>query len=174
MKQFDQPDVSLYELQTEVIQQILTNTEHDSKMNTESDIVISNDEYFQIITSFVSKLNAYLKEQKTDIRTLLKTYVQTVQEERTKEIFEIISIEHFLTVLKSINVQPKGDLEIYCLYSRYKISDDFEVISVNALDKELQLFEQANNGNTQQQQQQVINEQVDENIEEENDSNITM
>ena len=174
MKQFDQPDVSLYELQTEVIQQILTNTEHDSKMNTESDIVISNDEYFQIITSFVSKLNAYLKEQKTNIRTLLKTYVQTVQEERTKEIFEIISIEHFLTVLKSINVQPKGDLEIYCLYSRYKISDDFEVISVDALDKELQLFEQANNGNTQQQQQQVINEQVDENIEEENDSNITM
>jgi hypothetical protein len=119
-------------------------------------------------------LNAYLKEQKTNIRTLLKTYVQTVQEERTKEIFEIISIEHFLTVLKSINVQPKGDLEIYCLYSRYKISDDFEVISVDALDKELQLFEQANNRNNQQQQQQVINEQVDENIEEENDSNITM
>jgi hypothetical protein len=118
-------------------------------------------------------LNTYLKEQKMDIRTLLKTYIQTVQEERTKEIFEIISIEHFLTVLKSINVQPKGDLEIYCLYSRYKISDDFEVISVDALDKELQLFEQANNGNTQQ-QQQVINEQVDENIEEENDSNITM
>ena len=174
MKQFDKPDVSLYELQTEVIQHILTNTEHDSKMNTESDIVISNDEYFQIITSFVSKLNAYLKEQKTDIRTLLKTYIQTVQEERTKEIFEIISIEHFLTVLKSINVQPKGDLEIYCLYSRYKISDDFEVISVDALDKELKLFEQANNGGVQQQQQQVINEQVDENIEEENESNITI
>ena len=173
MKQFDNPDVSLYELQTEIIQQILTNNEHDSKMNTESDIVISNDEYFQIITSFVSKLNAYLKEQKMDIRTLLKTYIQTVQEERTKEIFEIISIEHFLTVLKSINVQPKGDLEIYCLYSRYKISDDLEVISVDALDKELKLFEQANNGNTQQ-QQQMINEQVDENIEEENDSNITM
>ena len=175
MKQFDNPEVCLYELQTEVIQHILTNTEHDSKMNTESDIVISNDEYFQIITSFVSKLNTYLKEQKTDIRTLLKTHIQTVQEERTKEIFEIISIEHFLNVLKSIDVQPKGDLEIYCLYSRYKISDDFEVISVDALDKELKLYEQSNNSsNAQQQQQQVINEQVDENIEEENDSNITM
>lgn len=172
MKQFDNPEISLYELKTEIIQDIISNTEHDSKMDAESDIVISNEEYFQIITTFVSKLSAYLKEKKTDVKTLLKSCTQTVQEEQTKELFEIVSIENFLDTLKNIGIEIKGDLEIYCLYSRYKISDDFEVISVDLLEKELKMFEQTQGGSNQQ--QEVIKEKVEEIVEEENDSNITV
>ena len=70
--------------------------------------------------------------------------------------------------MKEIGIQINSDLEIYCLFSRYKISDDYEVISVDLLEKELENF-QINRIN--QIGQNNIGEQVIENVEEENEDN---
>ena len=68
--------------------------------------------------------------------------------------------------MKNIGIEMKSELEVYCLFSRYKISDEYEVISVDLLEKEIEAYEQSK-----------INEnaskKVMENVEEENESNIS-
>ena len=168
MKQFNNPEISIYDLKIDNLIEILENKEHDSKMNTESDIEISNDEYVQIITNFANKLANYIKEKKTNLRLILKDIIQNVQAENTNEKLDVVLIEDFIGKMKEIGIQINSDLEIYCLFSRYKISDDYEVISVDLLEKELENF-QINRIN--QIGQNNIGEQVIEDVDEENEDN---
>ena len=168
MKQFNNPEISIYDLKIDNLFEILENKEHDSKMNTESDIEISNDEYVQIITNFANKLANYIKEKKTNLRLILKDIIQNVQAENTNEKLDVVLIEDFIGKMKEIGIQINSDLEIYCLFSRYKISDEYEVISVDLLEKELENFQISR---INQIGQNNIGEQVIEDIEEENDDN---
>ena len=168
MKQFDNNETSIYNLKIQNLFDILENTEHDSKMNTESDIEISNDEYVQIITNFANQLSNYIKEKKTNLRIILKDVIQNVQAEGMNEKLDVVLIEDFIGKMKEIGIQINSDLEIYCLFSRYKISDDYEVISVDLLEKELENF-QINRIN--QIGQNNIGEQVIEDVDEENEDN---
>ena len=168
MKQFDNNQTSIYNLKIQNLFDILENTEHDSKMNTESDIEISNDEYVQIITNFANQLSNYIKEKKTNLRIILKDVIQNVQAEGMNEKLDVVLIEDFIGKMKEIGIQINSDLEIYCLFSRYKISDDYEVISVDLLEKELENF-QINRIN--QIGQNNIGEQVIEDVDEENEDN---
>ena len=168
MKQFDNNETSIYNLKIQNLFDILENTEHDSKMNTESDIEISNDEYVQIITNFANQLSNYIKEKKTNLRIILKDVIQNVQAEGMNEKLDVVLIEDFIGKMKEIGIQINSDLEIYCLFSRYKISDEYEVISVDLLEKELENF-QINRIN--QIGQNNIGEQVIEDVEEENEDN---
>lgn len=167
MKQFDDNGISLYDLKIQNLLDIMNNTTNDSKMNTESDIEISNEDYFQIITSFVVKLYNVLKEKKTTIRSLLQKQTQIVQAEESNEKFEVISIQSFVNEMKNVGIEMKNEIEIYCLFSRYKISDEYEVISVDLLEKEIEAYEQSKiNDNS--------NKKMMENVEEENESNISL
>ena len=56
LKKFDDPNASLDDLKYEILFDILNNTENDSKMDEESDLEISDDEYNQIIADFQMKL----------------------------------------------------------------------------------------------------------------------
>ena len=168
MKQFDNKNVSLYDLKVDNLFEILENTEHDSKMDSESDIEISNDEYIQIITNFILQLSNILIEKKTTLRILLKDIIQNVQDENSSEKLDIILIDDFINKMKEIGIDIKNDLEIFCLFSRYKISDHYEVISVDLIEKELENFQINNFGNIQSNN---IGEKVMENVEEENEEN---
>ena len=167
MKQFDNKNVSLYDLKVENLFEILDNTEHDSKMNSESDIEISNDEYIQIITNFILQLSNILIEKNTTLRNLLKDIIQNVQGENLNEKLDIILIDDFINKMKQIGIEFT-DLEIYCLFSRYKISDNYEVISVDLIEKELENLQINNFGKIQSNN---IGEKVMENVEEENEEN---
>jgi hypothetical protein len=167
MKQFDNKNVSLYDLKVDNLFEILENTEHDSKMDSESDIEISNDEYIQIITNFILQLSNILIEKNTTLRNLLKDIIQNVQGENLNEKLDIILIDDFINKMKQIGIEFT-DLEIYCLFSRYKISDNYEVISVDLIEKELENFQINNFGNIQSNN---IGEKVMENVEEENEEN---
>ena len=167
MKQFDNKNVSLYDLKVDNLFEILENTEHDSKMDSESDIEISNDEYIQIITNFILQLSNILIEKKTTLRILLKDIIQNVQDENSSEKLDIILIDDFINKMKQIGIEFT-DLEIYCLFSRYKISDDYEVISVDLIEKELENLQINNFGKIQSNN---IGEKVMENVEEENEEN---
>lgn len=165
MKQFDEKGISLYDLKIQNLFDIMENTANDSKMNTESDIEISNEEYFQIITNFVIRLYTVIKDKNTTIRALLREHTQTVQAEGTNEKFDVIAIENFVNDMKAVGIEMKSELEVYCLFSRYKISDEYEVISVDLLEKEIQAYDQSKSGE--------MSNKIMENVEEVNESNVS-
>ena len=137
MKQFDNKNASLYDLKVENLFEILENTEHDSKMDSESDIEITNDEFIQIITNFILQLSNVLIEQKTTLRNLLKDIIQNVHDENSNEKLDIILIDDFINKMKEIGIEIKNDLDIYCLFSRYKITEEYGIISINLIEKSL-------------------------------------
>ena len=166
MKQYDNPNIPIDNLKIQNLFDILENTENDEKMNTESDIEISNEEYVQIITNFATQLSNYIKEKKTNLKLILKDIIQTVQAENLSDKFDVVLIEDFIKKMKEIGIHINSDLEIYCIYSRYKISDEYEVLSVELLEKELENFQISK---INQIGQNNIGEQVIEDVDEENE-----
>ena len=149
LKKFDDPNASLYDLKAQNLINILENNQNDSKMDEESDIEITNEQYVNIITRFGIQLIKYLDENKTDLRTVLGDLVQNISKSVSQdgEKTEVVLIEPFINRMREIGITLSSDIEIYCLFSRYKLSDDYEIISVNLLEKELENFRQNNIGN---------------------------
>ena len=143
LKKFEDPKVSLYDLKVQNLFNILDNNDNDSKMNTESDIEITNEEYLQIITNFALQLLNYLTVNKTDLRTVLGNIVQNLSGDDSSEKMEVVFIEPFVNKMKEIGITLSSEVEIYCIFSRYKLSDDYEIISVNLLEKELENFRES-------------------------------
>ena len=146
LKKFDDPNASLYDLKVQNLFNILENTQNDSKMETESDIEITNEQYVNIVTNFGIQLLKYLDENKTDLRTVLGDLVQNLSGPDAKEgeKIEVVLIEPFVNKMKEIGIMLNSEIEIYCLFSRYKLSDDYEIISVNLMEKELENFRASN------------------------------
>jgi len=149
LKKFDDPNASLYDLKAQNLINILENNQNDSKMDEESDIEITNEQYVNIITGFGIQLLKYLDANKTDLRTVLGDLVQNLSKSDSQdgEKTEVILIEPFINRMREIGITLTSDIEIYCLFSRYKLSDDYEIISVNLLEKELENFRRNNIGN---------------------------
>ena len=146
LKKFDDPNASLYDLKVKNLFDILENNKNDSKMETESDIEITNEQYVNIVTNFGIQLLKYLDLNKTDLRTVLGDLVQNLSGNDSKEgeKIEVVLIEPFVNKMKEIGIPLNSEIEIYCLFSRYKLSDDYEIISVNLLEKELENFRASN------------------------------
>ena len=140
MKRFEDPSRSLYDLKMKNLYDILDNNENESKMDTESDIEITNEEYISIITGFGTQLLNYLEQNHTDLRTVLGDIVQNLSGEDSAEKIEVVFIEPFVNRMKEIGIELNDEIKIYCLFSRYKLSDEYEIISVNLLEKELENF----------------------------------
>ena len=140
MKRFEDPSKSLYDLKMKNFFDILENNENESKMDTESDIEITNEEYVSIITGFGTQLLNYLEKNHTDLRTVLGDIVQNLSGEDNTEKIEVVFIEPFVNKMKEIGIELNDEIKIYCLFSRYKLSDEYEIISVNLLEKELENF----------------------------------
>ena len=115
-------------------------------METESDIEITNEQYVSIVTNFGIQLLKYLDTNKTDLRTVLGDLVQNLSGPDAKEgeKIEVVLIEPFVNKMKEIGIMLNSEIEIYCLFSRYKLSDDYEIISVNLMEKELENFRASN------------------------------
>ena len=140
LKKFEDPSASLYDLKVQNLFDILENNENESKMNTESDIEITNEEYVNIITTFGNQLLNYLNTNHTDLRTVLGNIIENLSGEDASEKIEVVFIEPFVNRMKEIGIDLNDEIKIYCLFSRYKLSDEYEIISVNLLEKELENF----------------------------------
>ena len=114
-------------------------------MDTESDIEITNEQYVNIITKFGLQLLKYLDENKTTLRGVLGDLIQNLSgNDKEGDKMEVVFIEPFVNKMKEIGINLNSEIEIYCLFSRYKLSDDYEIISVNLLEKELENFKSYN------------------------------
>ena len=147
MKKFEDPEVSLYDLKVQNLFDILNNDEHDSKIDEESDIEITNEEFTTIISNFVIQLMDYLNKNKVTLREVLKDLIQALNlddDELNQEKIEIVLIEPFIKKMKEIGITINNDIETFCIYNRYKLTDEFEIISVNLLERELDNFKKMN------------------------------
>ena len=147
MKKFEDPEVSLYDLKVQNLFDILNNDEHDSKIDEESDIEITNEEFTAIISNFVIQLMDYLNKNKVTLREILKDLIQALNlddDELNQEKIEIVLIEPFIKKMKEIGITINNDIETFCIYNRYKLTDEFEIISVNLLERELDNFKKMN------------------------------
>ena len=147
MKKFEDPEVSLYDLKVQNLFDILNNDEHDSKIDEESDIEITNEEFTAIISNFVIQLMDYLNKNKVTLREVLKDLIQALNlddDELNQEKIEIVLIEPFIKKMKEIGITINNDIETFCIYNRYKLTDEFEIISINLLERELDNFKKMN------------------------------
>ena len=173
LKRFDAPEISLYDLKVQNLFDIMNDEKNESKMDEESDIEITNEEYTQIITTFGIQLLNYINKNNTTLKNILGDLVQNIStedEDEKEENIEIVFIEPFINRMKEIGIKINGDIDIFCLYSRYKLSDEYEVISVNLLEKELENFMNLSKSN------KISGENKDklmEKVQEENEDNIS-
>ena len=147
MKKFDDPGVSLYDLKVQNLYDILENDEHDSKMDEESDIEISNEEFTTIISNFVLQLLNYLNKNKKNLRDVVGDMIQTLnvdEDDSNQGKIEIALIEPFINRMKEIGITINNDIETFCIFNRYKLTDDYEIISINLLERELENFREIN------------------------------
>ena len=167
LKKFDDPEASLNDLKYKILFDIINDTENDSKMDEESDLEISDDEYNQIITNFQIKLLNYINENHTNLRFVLNGLIQVNTFGDDNNIIEVVLIKPFFERMKEIGIWVNNDLEIYCIFNRYKLSEKFEGINIYLLEEELNHlklnYNQFNNN---------INEKIImENIKEESEEN---
>ena len=173
LKRFDAPEVSLYDLKVQNLFDLMNDDKNDSKMDEESDIEITSEEYTAIITTFGMQLLKYINTHNTTLKSILGDLVQNISaedEDDKEENIEIVFIEPFINRMKEIGIKIDSDIEIFCLYSRYKLSDEYEVISVNLLQKELDNFASFEKMN------KLSNENKDklmEKVQEENEDNVS-
>lgn len=158
--------LALYDLDIKVLFDIFDNDLNDSKMNekTETDIEISQEEYTRIITELVINVNEYLLKNKKSLREVLINSIKTIESEEKNQGFDVINIEDFLDELKKIKIEIVNELEIYCLFNRYKVSDDFEFLSVDLIINDL-------NGLKSLTKQDLLKSKPMENVPEEEESN---
>ena len=174
LKRFDAPEISLYDLKVQNLFDIMNDEKNDSKMDEESDVEITNEEYTQIITTFGLQLLNYLNTHNTTLKNVLGDLVQNISaedEDDKEENIEIVFIEPFINRMKEIGIKINGDVEIFCLYSRYKLSDEYEVISVNLLEKELENFTNSNKNNSKTNTENK--NKLMEKVQEENEDNVS-
>ena len=172
LKKFDDPMASLNDLKIELLFDIINDTDNDSKMDEESDLEISDDEYNQIITNFQIKLLHYINSNHTNLRFILNGLIQVTTLGDENNIIEVVLIKPFFERMKEIGIWLNNDLEIYCIFNRYKLSEKYEGINIYLLEEELKnlkvnynKFNGNNNSNNS-------NEQVFmENIKEESEEN---
>ena len=190
LKKFEDNKASLNDLKVQNLIDILENNENESKMNTESDIEITNEEYVNIITNFGTQLLNYLNTNHTDLRSVLGNIIQNLSgDDNSNEKIEVVFIEAFVNKMKEIGIDLSDEIKIYCLFSRYKLSDEYEIISVNLLEKELENFKNTkiaynneinminagiNEENNINELSPNFNNKVMEKVQEENEENISV
>ena len=159
LKKYEDPQTSIYDLKTDNLFKIFENEQNDSKMEEESDIEITNEQYENIIYNIGNQINKYLEQNNKNIREIFGDKVKNISEDDIpdKDKIEIILIHDLVDKLKEIGIELNSEIEIYCLFNRYKISEEYGVISVNLLEKDLESFKLNNLDKNNFQNQKEIN-----------------
>ena len=162
LKKYEDPQTSIYDLKTDNLFKIFENEQNDSKMEEESDIEITNEQYENIIYNIGNQINKYLEQNNKNIREIFGDKVKNISEDDIpdKDKIEIILIHDLVDKLKEIGIELNSEIEIYCLFNRYKISEEYGVISVNLLEKDLESFKLNKLDKNNFQNQKEINNEI--------------
>ena len=164
LKKFEDPQATIQELKVENLFKIFENSQNDSKMEEESEIEITNEQYVNIIYNIGLQLIKYLDTNKTTLRQILGESIKNISGENVaeKDKVEVIVLEDFIEKLKEIGIQINSEIEIYCLFSRYKITEDYGIISINLLEKDLENFRDNKNEENGNKDNKVLNGDIND------------
>lgn len=121
------------------------NSSENEEEDDDSEIVITSEQFKMRLKTIFLKLNEYLKKNKLSVREFLRGKIfRPALENPPIECHEdAIFLKTFVEQLKSINVSL-DTIDMYCIFTRLKIVDDSEAISVNYLEYELKNLENGN------------------------------
>ena len=159
LKKFEDPNATIQELKVDNLFKIFENNQNDSKMEEESEIEITNEQYVNIVYNIGFRLINYLDTNKTTLRQILGDNIKNISGENVaeKDRIEVIIIEDFIEKLKEIGIPLNSEIEIYCLFCRYKITDEYGIISINLLEKDLENFRENKNEEINNKDKKEIN-----------------
>ena len=166
LKKFEDPQATFHELKVENLFKIFENSLNDSKMEEESEIEITNEQYVNIIYNIGFQIIKYLDNNKTTLRQILGDSVKNISGENVaeKDKVEVIVLEDFIEKLKEIGIQIDSEIEIYCLFSRYKITEEYGIISINLIEKDLENFRENKSGENENKDKKEINGDIAGNL----------
>lgn len=153
------PSASIYDLNYDIMFKIIEEAPDDSKDSfssddedfnnesneekDESEIVITSDQFHEKVNNFLKSLMDHMKENKTSIRQIFSSRIYRPCEVEKDPMFkeysdEAVELKIFLEEMNKINISL-SNLDVYCLYTKFKIVDDYEAISITGIERELDL-----------------------------------
>lgn len=164
MKANDEMGTSIFNLKYESLFKLLREAEEDSKLETseefrenvnleddqeQSEIIITAEQFTEKVNKFFYLLDDYLKKSNKTIRELFKGKIFKIKDVETGEEFkqcedEAVELKTFLTIIRDCGILL-GNLDVYCIFTKLKIVDDYEAISFTILEEDLKSFSTLNN-----------------------------
>jgi hypothetical protein len=163
MKCNDELGNSIFNLKYDSLFKLLRDAQEDSKLETseefrenlnldeeqeQSEIIITAEQFTEKVNKFLYLIDDYLKKNNITIRDLFKGKIFKIKEVETGEVFrrcedEAVELKTFLTVVKDCDIML-GNLDVYCIFTKLKIVDDYEAISFTILEEDLKNFNTLN------------------------------
>jgi len=130
----------------------LQNVEHGSipeqKEEDDEEVVLTMKEFDQKVDRILSKLADILLQNKSTVRNFFKS-VMAIHSVNREETYEVIPLVELINIVKDRGLTV-DTIDIYCIYTKLKYSDEFEMIDVNKLIEEMLnygIFEDQNQKN---------------------------
>lgn len=130
----------------------LQNVEHGSipeqKEEDDEEVVLTMKEFDQKVDRILSKLADILLQNKSTVRNFFKS-VMAIHSVNRDETYEAIPLVELINSVKDKGLTV-DTIDIYCIYTKLKYSDEFEMIDVNKLIEEMLnygIFEDQNQKN---------------------------
>lgn len=121
------------------------NEENIEGEEEESEIVITSEQFKLKLKKIFGELNNYLKKNKTNLREFFNSQIfrPTFDDPSMEYNEDAIFLKPLIDMLKAINISL-DTVDIYCVYTRLKIVENSEAVSINILEKELNNLDQFN------------------------------
>eukprot|EP00340_Litonotus_pictus_P012821 CAMPEP_0170536966 /NCGR_PEP_ID=MMETSP0209-20121228/102443_1 /TAXON_ID=665100 ORGANISM="Litonotus pictus, Strain P1" /NCGR_SAMPLE_ID=MMETSP0209 /ASSEMBLY_ACC=CAM_ASM_000301 /LENGTH=1224 /DNA_ID=CAMNT_0010838393 /DNA_START=149 /DNA_END=3824 /DNA_ORIENTATION=- len=136
-------------------------TEDEKSVNEdEQSYEITPEQYEKILLELFSRIKEFAKKKNVKAIEIFKEDVALVEEENTKQRFNIIELKDFIEKLDNHLCLDLKELEIYCLYTKLKfdeVENELEAISYDKLAKDLEQFEIRTNKEENKTKLKVIN-----------------
>jgi len=107
--------------------------------------VITSEQFKLKLKKIFGELNNYLKKNNTNVREFFNSQIfrPTFDDPQLEYNEDAIFLKPLIDMLKSINISL-DTVDIYCVYTRLKIVENSEAVSINILEKEINNLDQFN------------------------------
>ena len=105
----------------------------------ESEVAISTEEFKEKIKNIYKSFADCLNKQKTSIRELFQNDIYVHKIKESNDEYEAINLQKVCELLSSLDIL-NDTVDIYCLFSDLKYSEDYETIDVVKFEKRIERY----------------------------------
>jgi hypothetical protein len=102
--------------------------------NDEGEVVITIEQFNEKIDKLLSKLAEYLLNSKLKVRECFKDVI--TRENINNESYDAVQLKDFIHIIQTIGIKL-DTIDIYCIFTKLKYSDDYETIDLAKLLEEM-------------------------------------